>query len=191
MNHRDTLCTLFDLYCSQRQLSDARVSTLVFNHGARIGRIRAGAGFTVDTYTRAIQWFSDHWPTDLPWPPDIPRPVSLPPSAGPAADGAPGEEAAPEYGEQPRFLADWCRQHGFEERQARKVIELYGDAGRLAGRKPRRQTRRVTLGQTYFFKNERYMIWEQFIKDRDPRFKQAIAFTDMAGLITAAGGGAA
>ena len=31
-------------------------------------------GCTIETYSRALQWFSDHWPADLPWPEDIPRP---------------------------------------------------------------------------------------------------------------------
>ena len=28
----------------------------------------------MQTYARALQWFSDHWPLGLPWPADIPRP---------------------------------------------------------------------------------------------------------------------
>ncbi len=44
------------------------------------------------TYNRVLQWFSDHWPGELPWPPDIPRPAPSPDSlaaaAGPAAQRA-------------------------------------------------------------------------------------------------------
>lgn len=176
-------------YCAHTGLAVSTVSRKCAGSGAALNRISAGKPTTLQRLERIIQWFSDHWPTDLPWPPDVPRPVSLPPSSG-SEDGAPGEEAAPQYGDQPRSLAAWCRAHGFEERQAREVISLYGDEGKHPGRKPRRQTKRVVRGQTYVFKNERLMIWEQFIKDRDPRFKQAIAFTDLAGLINPGGAAA-
>ena len=35
-------------------------------------------GCTIATYNRVIQWFSNHWPTDLAWPSDIPRPAPSP-----------------------------------------------------------------------------------------------------------------
>ena len=52
----------------------------------RVGHLAAGRGsFFVDiknhkrhcqtnTHTRVLQWFSDHWPSDLAWPSDIPPP---------------------------------------------------------------------------------------------------------------------
>ena len=46
----------------------------------------AGHSCTVHTYTRTLQWFSDHWPADLEWPADISRPAPSPDS--PAAQAA-------------------------------------------------------------------------------------------------------
>ena len=37
-------------------------------------RLHDGMGCTVKTYSRVLQWFSDHWPPDLAWPTSIPRP---------------------------------------------------------------------------------------------------------------------
>lgn len=181
------LIRLIDAYQPTSSWAETTIAKKCAGQAHFFTRLRDDANITVDRYNRVLTWFSDHWPTDLPWPPDVPRPVSLPPSAGPAADGAPGEGAVPEYGELPKSLAAWCRKHDFDERQARKVLELYADAGRLAGRKPRRETCFRRGGQTYRFKSERYMIWQQFVEDRDPRFKQAIMFSDMAGLINPGG----
>lgn len=74
MNHREVLLTLFECYCRKVKLSQSRVSSLVFNHGGRIARIRAGRDFTVGSYERALRWFSDHWPEGLHWPAGIERP---------------------------------------------------------------------------------------------------------------------
>ncbi len=37
-------------------------------------RIEQGENFTVKTFDKVVQWFSDHWPSDANWPADIPRP---------------------------------------------------------------------------------------------------------------------
>ena len=74
MDHREVLQTLFRCYCWHTKRSEARISTLVFNHGGRIAGIQAGRDFTVGSYERALRWFSAHWPDGLPWPEEIPRP---------------------------------------------------------------------------------------------------------------------
>ena len=74
MTHREILLTLFECYCRRVKLSQSRVSSLIFNHGGRIARIRAGRDFTVGSYERALRWFSDHWPEGIPWPAGIERP---------------------------------------------------------------------------------------------------------------------
>ena len=38
-------------------------------------RIRTGQDCTVKTYSKTMQWFSDHWPPGTDWPPDISRPL--------------------------------------------------------------------------------------------------------------------
>ena len=83
MTHREILLTLFECYCRSANLSQSRVSSLVFNHGGRIARIRAGRDFTVGSYERALRWFSAHWPEGIPWPVGIERP---------SRDGQSGEQ---------------------------------------------------------------------------------------------------
>lgn len=91
MNHREVLLTLFECYCRRVKLSQSRVSSLVFNHGGRITRIRAGRDFTVGSYERALRWFSTHWPEGHPWPEGIERP----PQAGEGGELNSGRVAAP------------------------------------------------------------------------------------------------
>lgn len=69
---------LMDAYCGATGRSRARVSTLIWDHGARAARIAAGAGYTVRTRDRGVRWFSDHWPEGAEWPDDIPRPAPSP-----------------------------------------------------------------------------------------------------------------
>ncbi len=69
------LITLSDLYCPSKNLSEARVSTLIFNHGARLKNIRNGSDVTIRSFNLGLQWFSDNWPDDLDWPKDIERPT--------------------------------------------------------------------------------------------------------------------
>ena len=69
--------TLVDRYCAHRRLSDARVSTLIFNDGARIATLRAGTGeIGVKRLARAILWLSENWPDGAEWPSEIPRPTA-------------------------------------------------------------------------------------------------------------------
>ena len=63
-----------DAYCLARQLSRARVSTIVFNAGATLDRIVAGRDLNTGTYERAMRWFSEHWPEGADWPADVVRP---------------------------------------------------------------------------------------------------------------------
>ena len=58
-----------------------------------IDRLRAGATITLGRYNRIVQWFSDHWPPDLPWPSDITRPT--PALDSPAIKAAEEAAAAP------------------------------------------------------------------------------------------------
>ena len=48
--------------------------------GDLFARLRAGKGLTVSTYSRTLQWFSDHWPPGVPWPPEVARPDPAPDS---------------------------------------------------------------------------------------------------------------
>jgi hypothetical protein len=64
-----------DAYATAKELSEARVSTIVFNDGQRLRRVREeNADLRSRTIDTAIQWFSDNWPKDATWPEGVTRP---------------------------------------------------------------------------------------------------------------------
>ncbi|PKP85846.1 MAG: hypothetical protein CVT80_00480 [Alphaproteobacteria bacterium HGW-Alphaproteobacteria-2] len=72
--HTDDLIVLASRYAEQVGRSEATVSNWIVGHARLFERLRGGKGTTIRTYHRVLQWFSDHWPADLPWPSGIPRP---------------------------------------------------------------------------------------------------------------------
>lgn len=48
--------------------------------------------FTARKYDMVMQWFSDHWPSDVPWPSDIDRPEPFSPSLAPDGEAAPAPD---------------------------------------------------------------------------------------------------
>lgn len=71
----NALLSIVDAYRQAHKVSDARVSTLVFNDGGRIAMLRDGKDIGTRRLERAIQWFSDNWPAEAVWPADVPRPA--------------------------------------------------------------------------------------------------------------------
>lgn len=72
--HTDHLITLSDSFSRHSGRSPATISNWIVGHARLFSRLQQGKGTTIRTYERALKWFSDHWPDDLPWPSDIPRP---------------------------------------------------------------------------------------------------------------------
>jgi hypothetical protein len=71
----DRLSSVAAVFCAARGLSTARVSTLVFNEGGKLGEIIAGrVDLTTRRYERAMAWFSDNWPEGAVWPEGVARP---------------------------------------------------------------------------------------------------------------------
>ena len=70
--------TLVDLavgYAHWRGVSLWRVGHLAANRGSFFVDLREGRRHCqTNTYSRVLQWFSDHWPSDLAWTADVPRP---------------------------------------------------------------------------------------------------------------------
>lgn len=71
----DQLIAVATFYADARGLSLARVSTLVFNDGSKIGDLVGGdVDLVTRRHERAMQWFSDHWPDGAEWPAQVKRP---------------------------------------------------------------------------------------------------------------------
>ena len=86
MDSRTRLLTVARAYSEATGRSMARVATLIHDKGALFKKLEAGRNCTIDTYDKAMRWFSEHWPAETPWPDDIARPES-------AATAASGEAA--------------------------------------------------------------------------------------------------
>ena len=84
-----TLVTLAIGYARWRGVSLWRVGHLAAGRGSFFVDLRDGRRHCqTNTYSRVLQWFSDHWPAGLAWPGEVPRPASLSGSrreAGPTA----------------------------------------------------------------------------------------------------------
>ena len=132
---------LSDIYCDAKCLSEARISTLIFNQGMRIKRVRNGGGLTVASYNKAIQYFSDHWPLDLDWPYDIPRPT-------PAADSLSATAAARARSPLSSLTEEgtianpnaFCKALYVPRHTYDQAVRTYGLGGEKAGRLPRPRT---------------------------------------------------
>jgi hypothetical protein len=79
MSHIDALFSVSSRFGTAKGIGEARVSTLVFNDGKCLQRVRNGADIGSRRIDRALQWFSDNWPPDEDWPAGIDRPAISPP----------------------------------------------------------------------------------------------------------------
>ena len=70
----DQLTAVMKEYSSATGLSLARISTLVFNHGAKFELLEKGSDINTRSFERAMTWFSTNWPANRPWPANIARP---------------------------------------------------------------------------------------------------------------------
>ena len=95
----NALIRLAGLYADHMHLAVSTVSLRAARHGGLIAALASGdRNITVRRARRILQWFSDHWPTDLEWPADIPRPDPSPdsPAAQAASISAPISVSTPE-----------------------------------------------------------------------------------------------
>lgn len=63
-----------DAYQAGRKASDSHLSTLLFNDGKSIGRLRAGKDLHTRSFENGMRWLSANWPEDAVWPAGIARP---------------------------------------------------------------------------------------------------------------------
>jgi hypothetical protein len=62
-------------FAAAKELSESRVSTLVFNDGKRLKDLRENdRDIGTKIFARAMQWFSDNWPEGAAWPEGVARP---------------------------------------------------------------------------------------------------------------------
>lgn len=71
---RTKLLAVSDAYCLARDISRARVSTIVFNGGMALDRIASGKDLTTGNFERAMRWFHENWPEGAEWPVEVERP---------------------------------------------------------------------------------------------------------------------
>ncbi len=72
---RNSLLRLCEQLSRFENVTHWAISMRCFGKGDYFDRLMRGSHPRTDTYERALQWFSDHWPEDLEWPRDIQRPV--------------------------------------------------------------------------------------------------------------------
>ncbi len=74
MNAIDTFLAVARAYADARQLSESRVSTLVFGEGTRLKHLREGGDMGARRVARGLRWLSENWPDSATWPVGIARP---------------------------------------------------------------------------------------------------------------------
>jgi hypothetical protein len=74
MNAIDQLLAVASAFADARQLSDWRVSTLVFGEGTRLKHLREGGDMGARRVARGLTWFSANWPDGAEWPVEVSRP---------------------------------------------------------------------------------------------------------------------
>ena len=75
MQLTDQLLTVARAYSAAREVSMARISTLIFNDGKKFDLLERGKDLGTKTHEKAMQWFSDRWPDGTDWPADVVRPA--------------------------------------------------------------------------------------------------------------------
>lgn len=68
------LLRLGEIYADARGIALASLGTYMTRDARFFERVESGR-VTIRRTERALQWLSDHWPSDSEWPSDIPRPA--------------------------------------------------------------------------------------------------------------------
>lgn len=92
---------MVDAFQAVKDVSDPRLSTIVFNDGGRIGELRAGGDLGTRRYEKYMQWFSDHWPTEADWPKGVRRPKRRSVELDPRIDRLRGQFRKPDAAVEP------------------------------------------------------------------------------------------
>lgn len=71
---RADILELADVYRAHRDIELSTLSTWIMKDGKRFAHWANNGGLTLISAARCMQWFADHWPSDLAWPSKIKRP---------------------------------------------------------------------------------------------------------------------
>lgn len=74
MNAIDELLAVVSAFAEARQISESRVSTLVFGEGTRLKHLREGGDMGARRVARGMSWLSANWPNGAQWPAGVTRP---------------------------------------------------------------------------------------------------------------------
>lgn len=77
----EQVLALAEVYCAATGRSEARVATIVRNHGGFFRKLREGGDCTTKNAEATIAWFSENWPAGCAWPESVPRPPASRPEA--------------------------------------------------------------------------------------------------------------
>lgn len=77
MNAITQLLRLIDEYQRATGLTEATVSTHVFNDGKKLGAIRGGGDLSTGRFERVMAHLSAIWPETAIWPDEIERPAPV------------------------------------------------------------------------------------------------------------------
>lgn len=68
------LITLSEGLASAGRIGVTTVWRQAINDPTFFDRLKSDKTITVRTYDRAVRWFSENWPQDVPWPESVPAP---------------------------------------------------------------------------------------------------------------------
>lgn len=68
------LLTVARAYMAHENLAPVTLSWRVFGDTKKLAALESGADIQTGRHAKAMQWFSDNWPAELPWPEGITRP---------------------------------------------------------------------------------------------------------------------
>lgn len=103
MDRPQQIIAVAKAYAAAEDIPLTTVSRRVFQNGTRLSLLIKGGDIQTRTADAAMQWLSDHWPTNAVWPDAVERPAISTPKARPAVAAAvsPASSLSPSIQEVP------------------------------------------------------------------------------------------
>jgi hypothetical protein len=76
-SQRETILRLVDALTEHEGVTHWAISMRIFRKGDFFAHLKRNGDCRSRTAAKVLQWFSDHWPSDLEWPADIHRPSNV------------------------------------------------------------------------------------------------------------------